>query len=363
MRTGRSASLLLRSAREGTSTSATSTAAAMGTAAAGRVLSDEQVAHFRREGYVAVENFWSEREIAAVRKALTKLQLDGRLANVACDGDGETHTEIPRNLQLCPISPELPIFRSLPLAQKTGTALNQLLCDDAKDGVHCYLSQTFWKPAKHGLGTGWHQDNAYFSIPENPKTKQCDYGTAMWTAIHDATLENGTIEVATGHHEQGVFEHERDGTSDHHITCASHIDESKAKPIELKAGGVVFFNYNMPHCTRANDTDTARAGLAYHFLASKEYTFRKFPLPEDVRLLLRCCCAAPARFLQLTALLLLCRWSTSPRLCAATSARRARPSTASRSTRGRRTWRRCWRWTSTSWPRRRWTRRRSRAAW
>ena len=99
----------------------------------------------------------SEREIKAIRKALTKLQVDGRLANVACEGDGETHTAIPRNLQLCPISPELPIFRSLPLADKAATAVNQLLCADPKEGVHCYLSQTFWKPARHGLGTGWHQ--------------------------------------------------------------------------------------------------------------------------------------------------------------------------------------------------------------
>eukprot|EP00747_Dinoflagellata_sp_TGD_P200355 gnl/TRDRNA2_/TRDRNA2_73753_c1_seq1.p1 gnl/TRDRNA2_/TRDRNA2_73753_c1~~gnl/TRDRNA2_/TRDRNA2_73753_c1_seq1.p1 ORF type:complete len:342 (-),score=62.93 gnl/TRDRNA2_/TRDRNA2_73753_c1_seq1:194-1219(-) len=281
MRHTMNSSLLCRYARMGTTRSNLLRSASIASATQ-QVLTEEQVAHFKSEGYVAVEKFWSEREIKAVRKALTKLQVDGRLANVACEGDGKTHTKMPQNLQLCPISPELPIFRSLPLTVKTGRAMSQLLCDNPSESVHCYLSQTFWKPARHGLGTGWHQDNAYFQIPENPNTGQCDYGTAMWIAIHDATVENGTLEVAQGHHRQGVFEHVRDGSSDHHITCAAHVDESKAKAIEIPAGGVIFFNYNMPHCTRANSTDKARAGLAYHFLASKQYTFRKFPLPEDV---------------------------------------------------------------------------------
>ena len=37
-------------------------------------------------------------------------------------------------------------------------------------------------------------------------------------------------------------------------------------PIELEAGGVVFFCYGTAHCTGANDTDRERAGIAFHFL-------------------------------------------------------------------------------------------------
>ena len=47
----------------------------------------------------------------------------------------------------------------------------------------------FIKPPKIGIGTNWHQDNAYFKIT-NPLG-----GTAMWIAVDDARIDNGTIHV------------------------------------------------------------------------------------------------------------------------------------------------------------------------
>ena len=44
------------------------------------------------------------------------------------------------------------------------------------DPVVLHLDQVFLKPGKQGMGTNWHQDNAYFQI-EDPLQ-----GTAMWTA-------------------------------------------------------------------------------------------------------------------------------------------------------------------------------------
>ena len=62
------------------------------------VLTASQVAHFKTHGRVAVPDFWPSADIEAVRAALTLLQATGRLANVATEGDGKTHTKIPRNL-------------------------------------------------------------------------------------------------------------------------------------------------------------------------------------------------------------------------------------------------------------------------
>ena len=226
-----------------------------------------------------MSEFWSKDEIEAMRLVLTLMQKNGRLANVSTIGDGVTHTEIPLNLQLCPLSPEAPLFRSLPFAKKVGDAVQQLLArDDAERdcSVTAYLSQTFWKPPKHGLGTSAHQDNAYFEVPNGGRV-----GTAMWTAVHDATIANGTLEVfpKTGH----VLPHVRDGNSDHHITCRDSLTESDGVPLELPAGGVAFFSFNTPHCTKANRTENARAGIAYHFLRTDHYRDRHFPLPEEAQ--------------------------------------------------------------------------------
>src|SRR5205823_6961542 len=110
---------------------------------------------------------------------------------------------------------------------------------------------------RHGMGTNWHQDNAYFHI-DDPLL-----GTAMWTAVHEATVENGTLNVVPDSF-RTAYEHSRDPYSDHHIRC--YPPEEQAVAVELPAGGVVFFCYGTAHATGANRTDRDRAGVAIHFL-------------------------------------------------------------------------------------------------
>ena len=38
--------------------------------------------------------------------------------------------------------------------------------------------------------------------------------------------------------------------------------------VEMEAGGALFFNFFIPHCTKANRTENERAGLAFHFLCT-----------------------------------------------------------------------------------------------
>ncbi|MDX1932575.1 MAG: phytanoyl-CoA dioxygenase family protein [Capsulimonadales bacterium] len=215
--------------------------------------SPEQKEHFRTRGWVAVPDFWSPEEIAAMRKELDRLKSVGLLRNVATDGDGKTHSQTKANLQLCPMAPHSTFFRAMPFAPKAIEAVRELIGDP----VLLHLDQVFLKPGKHGAGTNWHQDNAYFRIPDPLK------GTALWTAVHDATVANGTMRVISGVFDR-EFDHERDPDSDHHIRC--YPDESTAVTVELPAGGALFFCYGTPHATGANTTDAERAGVALHFI-------------------------------------------------------------------------------------------------
>ena len=212
-----------------------------------------QIELFQTQGYLAVPNFWNEREVRAMQVELDRMKDDGLLRNVATAGDGVTTSQTKANLQLCPMFPHSELFRAMPFAEKLVAAISQLIGDP----VLLHLDQVFLKPGKHGAGTNWHQDNAYFKIPDPLK------GTAAWTAVHDANEANGTMRVIPhSFHEQ--LEHERDPESNHHIRC--YPDESKAELIELPAGGVLFFCYGTPHSTGANTTDHERAGIALHFL-------------------------------------------------------------------------------------------------
>ncbi len=194
---------------------------------------------------------------------VARFQREGLVRNVATEGDGKTRAQTAENLQLIPLHDKSGLFRALPFEEKVINAVSRLIGDP----FVLHLDQMFLKPARHGAGTSWHQDNAYFRIPDPLM------GTAMWIAVHEATVENGTIHVIPESFREPL-EHSRDPYSDHHIRC--YPPEEKALPIELPAGGVAFFCYGTPHCTMANRTDRERAGIAFHFLRNDFIVDEKF---------------------------------------------------------------------------------------
>jgi phytanoyl-CoA hydroxylase len=214
-------------------------------------------AAYARDGFVAHAHFFNALEVELLGKELARLQFAGRLRNVATAGDGITPSTTAMNLQICPVSPVSPVFRALPFADKVVEAVGGLLRTD----FYLRLDQIFLKPGRHGAGTNWHQDNAYF---RDGADHLADRGVGLWIALHPATIANGTMQVIPRRC-LTTLDHRRDGGSDHHITCADRIDPADAVAIELPAGGALFFNWGVPHCTTGNGTDHERGALALHF--------------------------------------------------------------------------------------------------
>lgn len=216
-------------------------------------LTPAQRDQYTRDGYFAIPDFFTPREVAAMVAELERFKREGLGRNVATDDDGKTHSTKKINYQIIPLNDKSALFRALPFHPKVVSVISQCIGDPFVR----YLDQIFLKPGRSGAGTQWHTDNAYFKVADPTK------GIGMWVALHTATLANGTMHMLPGVYRQ-TFAHERDLGSDHHITMKA--DESKAVPVELPAGGVIFFNFGVPHCTHGNQTDHERAGLAYHFL-------------------------------------------------------------------------------------------------
>jgi ectoine hydroxylase-related dioxygenase (phytanoyl-CoA dioxygenase family) len=227
------------------------------------MLSTQQVEQFRTQGYLALPHFFDAGEVAALQAEIERFKREGRLRNVATEGDGKTHSTTKANLQLIPLFDKSDLLRALPFEARVTGAVGQLIGEP----FVLHLDQMFLKPGRHGMGTSWHQDNAYFKIADPLK------GTAMWIAAHDATVTNGTISVIPGSFKE-AYPHSRDPNSDHHIRC--YPPEERAVPIELEAGGVAFFCYGTAHATGANNTERERAGIAFHFL-------RTDFIPEEAR--------------------------------------------------------------------------------
>ncbi|NRA37624.1 MAG: phytanoyl-CoA dioxygenase family protein [Planctomycetes bacterium] len=219
-------------------------------------ISPEQTQQFQQQGYCLAPDFFTAEDVAVMRHELQRLRDDGLVINKCTEADGKTQTNNLANLQICPLTPHSDVFRSLAFFSPVGDAIETLI----KPPFVLQLDQIFVKPAGHGYGTNWHQDNAYFGSAQLEPHR----GVGMWIAIDDTNIENGTMRLIPGSH-KNLNEHRRDNNSDHFITCADSIDETQAVPIEVKAGGVAFFNFGIAHCTKNNSSNADRSGLALHF--------------------------------------------------------------------------------------------------
>ena len=222
-------------------------------------LSNAQLNLFRHDGCISFEEFFTPRETRALQIELERMydvELKSETSiNCAVQEDGTQRDNYGerQNLQVIPLNNRSDLHKALAFNPKVLSVVEQLIGDDFR----LELDQAFWKPPKVGIGTNWHQDNAYFKIADPLR------GTAMWIAIHDANVENGCLHVIPGSHRE-TYDHYRDSLSDHHIRCDP--PEHRAVPVELKAGGVVFFCYGVAHCTKTNHSNADRAGVALHFL-------------------------------------------------------------------------------------------------
>ena len=223
------------------------------------MLTQEQITHWKEEGYVIVPDFFSKKEVELMRNEMDSLCQQGHGYSPATDPDGKTHSKGAINFQIIPLNSKSELFKSVPYIPKVKNSLTGLLGPDI---IHI-LDQIFLKPPGNGAATGWHTDNAYFNVPDPTG------GTGLWVALHDANEENGTMRVIPKSHLQAL-PHVRDMSSDHHVTCATEIDPSQAVLAEVPAGGVVFFNFGVAHATGSNPTDKPRAGAAFHYATPEQ---------------------------------------------------------------------------------------------
>lgn len=210
-------------------------------------LANTQISQFLADGYTTAPEFFSGDEVEALQREVS------RWINTGMFRDVSTNPKVRQNFQLIPLYPHSELFRALPFSPKVVQAIESLI---GKPAIKI-LDQAFHKPPRSGMGTNWHTDNAYFKLSDPLR------GVAMWIAIHEGTVANGTLKVVPGaFHDE--FPHERDPASDHHIR--TQLDETRAVHCELPAGGVVFFCFGTPHATGDNASSEDRVGVGMHFV-------------------------------------------------------------------------------------------------
>jgi len=116
-------------------------------------------------------------------------------------------------------------------------------------------------------GQAWHQDETY--IPTRDRSL-----CGAWIALDDATVENGCLWFHPGSHRPGVLwrtQPHGEARFDPSDEAVGHpFDREGGTPVELKAGGVAFFNGYVLHRSLPNRAAGGyRRALVTHYMSAE----------------------------------------------------------------------------------------------
>ncbi len=221
------------------------------------VLSDEQVASFFENGFLAVQQMSSPEEVAAICAIYDRLftSRQGQGAGLYTDVPQQAHFQgqyqFPKIHQIYRMAPELCATGFMANARAMAT---QLLGSDLEFlGGH-----GFRKPPHSPTETPWHQDQAYHQ--PNFIFRNINF----WLALQDTPVEAGTMEFTVGSHRANVvFEHHRPGGATEaqglEVVDIAALGEIVSCPVP--AGGATLHYSYTPHHTPPNQTSEPRRAL------------------------------------------------------------------------------------------------------
>ena len=231
-------------------------------------VTDREVKAFVDEGFHVSPGLVSPAELETLKADLLKMARGGYPSkSLAPLASTMTDQETLENI-LCLHQPHYlsPVMRGFAEHPGICSVLSRITAAHLPhwDGsVKCMQTMLFVKPPGKP-GQAWHQDELY--IPTRDRSL-----IGAWIAIDDATIENGCLWVIPGSHRPGYLYPSKnpDDLVEYDGAGQSHgFDESKAVPVEVKAGSVVFFNGYLLHKSLRNRSQVFRRALVSHYMNS-----------------------------------------------------------------------------------------------
>jgi hypothetical protein len=223
-------------------------------------LTDDQVAEFSREGFLAIDSpRISQAEIQWCRDILMSLiarnvgRKEGRFFDISARKDGNEGVT-PQLFRPSLYATELSewSYRNIGLA-----IAKQLLGPEASLSA----DNAVFKPSRIGGVTPWHQDEAY----NNPQFYQEQI--TIWIALFDTTPANGAMAFIPRSNKLGVLEHRLNGGSAeaNSLECCGEFDGAAAKVCPIPAGGITIHHGCTIHGASRNVSDGPRLGYVLNY--------------------------------------------------------------------------------------------------
>ncbi|MCF0065604.1 phytanoyl-CoA dioxygenase family protein [Dyadobacter chenwenxiniae] len=221
------------------------------------------VANYQRDGFIVIENFLSEQELAEWRTTLDEAlvnrngnKLPGR-KEVYGKGDDADKSYYDNVFdQLLNLWQDNAGIRKLMLDERIGKMAAQLA---EVDGIRIWHDQALIKKP-WANPTSWHLDTPYWSFTDRR-------ALSIWVALDDATLENGCLFFIPGSHQVTTFENPGIGKNMGAIfTTYPQFYKTKSVAVPMKAGSCSFHNGLTIHGAHANMTPGYRRAMTCAYM-------------------------------------------------------------------------------------------------
>ncbi len=227
-------------------------------------LTDAQLAAYRRDGYLVVEDLIAPEEVAALAGRVREYTHGGRprdrlyvqveprveRGELAVAHPGDAIRKIDGLVQ------RDDLFHRLGFDPRMLAVLEPILGPDIK----LFRNSLMLKPPEVGSQKGWHQDSPYWPI-EPMELCSC------WLPLDDATPENGCMTVLPGGHRLGPLPHVN--VTDDYVIAPEAVDSAGAVDTPMRAGSGLFFHSLIPHYTAPNRSSRWRRAMVLSYMSAR----------------------------------------------------------------------------------------------
>ncbi|MCS6775147.1 MAG: phytanoyl-CoA dioxygenase family protein [Chloroherpetonaceae bacterium] len=217
------------------------------------MLTPEQLAFYRENGYLLVKGLLTPEEAAFYRREChelaerlsTQANIDATWNSAREGVAGATETRVLHchNVQFYSAA-----FSRLIVDPRITDIAAEII---GSPNVQLHHTKMFIKPPEKGSPFPMHQDAPYFPHARHSMI-------AVILHFDDAPIEKGCVRVVPGSHRLGLLEHNPEGGW--HLPFSDYPVES-AVPCEAQAGDALFFSYLTIHGSGLNTSSEARTTL------------------------------------------------------------------------------------------------------
>jgi ectoine hydroxylase-related dioxygenase (phytanoyl-CoA dioxygenase family) len=222
------------------------------------MLSSEQIAEFRDNGFLAVDRIASDDEVARLRDLYAEIVADPTGLTLTYQAEREDGTT---GIITQVFSPEFkhPELLETEYIRNATRAVAAVLDVDESDITYGGL-MLIYKPAGEGRDTPWHQDEAYWG---ERNAVRCN-SASVWMPLDDVTVESGCMQYLPKTHEGDVLPHIKpDGPEPLHLDPP--VDISSAVPCPIPAGGATIHHCRTIHYGGPNVSMVPRRAMTTIF--------------------------------------------------------------------------------------------------